>query len=234
MNIIKTFLTLVNFTKGRYRNTPIQYIVIHYTANNGDTAEGNAKYFHSINRKASAHYFVDEKEIYQVVKDCDTAWHCGGGLQGKNGHAYFGICKNSNSIGIEMCSDKINGQYVITEQTQVNTIELVKVLMKKYNIPISNIIRHFDVTGKNCPEPFVRDEKRWNEFKNKITEKEVTNDMNIKRYNKVNELPKSLQQEIQELINIGALKGDGNGNLNLTEDMARCLIINKRYSDKNK
>jgi len=51
--------------------------VIHYTANNGDTAEGNANYFHSINRGASANYFVDEKEIYQVVPDNYVAWHCG-------------------------------------------------------------------------------------------------------------------------------------------------------------
>lgn len=54
------------------------------------------------------------------------------------------------------------------------------------------------------------------------------------RYNKVTELPKGLQKEIQELIDSGALKGDQKGNLNITEDMARCLIIGKRYADSKK
>jgi len=233
---LKTNLTLINFTKGRIGQT-IKYIVIHYTANNGDTAKGNSNYFHSVNRSASAHYFVDENEVVQVVKDSDTSWHCAlkkdknGNyiFQGNSGHTYAGLCTNSNSIGIEMCSDKVNGKFVITEETQRNTIELVRILMKKYNIPIKNVIRHYDVTGKICPEPFVRDESQWNEFKKRIARLEE--EEMVKRYDKVNELPKSLQAEVQELVNIGALKGDENGNLNITEDMARCLIINKRYTD---
>ncbi|QAT43429.1 M23 family metallopeptidase [Aminipila luticellarii] len=56
----------------------------------------------------------------------------------------------------------------------------------------------------------------------------------MKRYNKVEELPKSLQQEVRALVNAGALKGDENGNLDITEDMARCMIINKRYADSKK
>ena len=62
---IKKLLTKVNFNKGN--NRKIEYIVIHYTGNNGDTSYNNAMYFKDINRNASAHYFVDENEIYQVV-----------------------------------------------------------------------------------------------------------------------------------------------------------------------
>lgn len=226
---LKTNLTLINFTKGRIGQT-IKYIVIHYTANNGDTAKGNSNYFHSVNRSASAHYFVDENEVVQVVKDSDTAWHCGDSLKKGNLGKWHNKCINSNSIGIEMCSKKVNGVFTIPKQTQDNTIELVKSLMLKYNIPMENIIRHADVTNKICPEPFVRDESQWNEFKKRIARLE--DEEMVKRYDKVNELPKSLQAEVQELVNIGALKGDENGNLNITEDMARCLIINKRYADK--
>ena len=46
------------------------------------------------------------------------------------------------------------------EKTEANAIELVKYLMNKYNIPASNVIRHCDVTGKNCPKPFVENVKR--------------------------------------------------------------------------
>ena len=64
-----------NFTQTGSRK--IAYIVIHYTANNGDTAANNIKYFETAGRNASAHYFVDENEIWQSVRDGDIAWHCG-------------------------------------------------------------------------------------------------------------------------------------------------------------
>lgn len=157
---------VTNFTKGRKKK--IEYGVIHYTANDGDTDEGNGAYFANNKVKASANWFVDEDSATHSVLESNTAWQCGGGLQGDNGHTYFGKCTNSNSIGIEMCSDKVNGQFVITEKTIENTIELTRYLMDKYNIPLSNIIRHYDVTGKICPEPFVVDESKWIEFKRRL------------------------------------------------------------------
>ncbi len=64
-----------NYSPGRAG--PIQYIVVHYTANRGDTAKNNADYFARTVTKTSAHYFVDELEIWQSVLETDTAWHCG-------------------------------------------------------------------------------------------------------------------------------------------------------------
>lgn len=92
-------------------------------------------------------------------------------------------------------------------------------------------------TGKHLHWSWIVYNNKWNQYYNAdyidfekyvlpLEEEEM-----VQRYNKVSELPKSLQKEIQELINSGALKGDTNGNLNITEDMARCLIINKRYAD---
>ena len=149
-------------------NRKIEYIVIHYVGA-VSTAEANTKYFKSVNRKASAHYFVDDTSIWQCVEDKDAAWHCGGKLQGFRGHTYYKKCLNSNSLGIEMCCYKdINGKLDISSQTINRTIELVKELMQKYNISNDKVIRHFDVTGKNCPAPFVSDENRWNEFKKSL------------------------------------------------------------------
>ena len=162
-----------NFTVGRTKS--IQYIVIHYTANNGDTAQGNANYFNSANRNASAHYFVDENEIYQVVKNSDIAWHCGAS---KYVHAY---CRNNNSIGIEMCSRKDSaGNYYIKEETQKKAAQLTAELMDKYNIGIQNVIRHYDVTGKNCPEPFVRQPEQWTAFKNMLLDYSKEGDEMVK------------------------------------------------------
>lgn len=150
-------------------NRKIEYIVIHYVGA-VSTAEANTKYFKSINRKASAHYFVDDNSVWQCVEDKDSAWHCGGGLQGFRGHAYYKKCLNSNSIGIEMCCYKnIKGKLDISDATISKTIELTKELMKKYSISEDKVIRHFDVTGKNCPAPFVADETKWNDFKSKLS-----------------------------------------------------------------
>ena len=156
-----------NFRSGR--NDSIKYIVIHYTANNGDTAKNNVDYFaNNKNTNSSAHYFVDENTTWQSVKDSDTAWHCGA-------KSYkHSSCRNDNSIGIELCSRKDgSGNYYFKDATVKNAAELTKSLMAKYNIPSSNVIRHYDVTGKVCPAPMVNDVSLWNEFKGMISKKKL-------------------------------------------------------------
>lgn len=158
MEIIKD-ITTRNFTKGN--NKQNKYIVIHYVGA-VSSARANAKYFKSTYRGASAHYFVDEKEIVQVVEDKDIAWHCGA-----NYYKHL-TCRNSNSIGIEMCCYNNNGKIDVSEKVVERTIELTKELMAKYNIPVENVLRHYDVTGKNCPAPFVSNSNRWNDFRNRL------------------------------------------------------------------
>lgn len=158
---------------GSKRNTSlIKYLVYHYTANDGDTDEANAKYFHNNVVKASAHRFVDDDSVTISVPDNYVAWHCGGGLQGSKGHTYYKKCTNTNSIGIEMCDTKRNGKYEVTPKTRSNAIALGKELVKKYGIKKENVIRHYDVTGKNCPAYFVKDEEDWIKFRNEIFESE--------------------------------------------------------------
>ena len=156
-----------NYYSGRGGNS-IKYIVMHYTANDGDTDEGNAHYFQGAGRRASAHYFVDEDSVTQSVRDNDAAWHCGGALESSH-HPLRGICMNRNSLGVEMCSDIVGGKYTITPQTVDRAVELVKYLMAKYGIDVDHVVRHYDVTGKLCPEPWVRDESLWRKFKARLT-----------------------------------------------------------------
>lgn len=156
-----------------YNYTPMsgkhnQYIVIHYVGG-VSTAKNNVDYYASRKLSASAHYFVDESSIWQCVDDKDKAWHCGGGLQGTGGHTYYKKCTNSNSIGIEMCCKKSGGKWYFEPWTISNAVELTKYLMVKYNIPAERVIRHYDVTGKTCPEPYVRDVAAWQQFKSALT-----------------------------------------------------------------
>lgn len=150
-----------NYSVGR--SSKIKYIVIHYTANNGDTSKGNCSYFKNNVVGASAHYFVDENEVCQSVADSNTAWAVGAK------HYRHRYCRNGNSISIEMCSRKNSkGKYYIKEETVNRAIQLTKELMKKYNIPVENVLRHYDVTGKNCPAPFVENKALWTNFKAKL------------------------------------------------------------------
>jgi N-acetylmuramoyl-L-alanine amidase CwlA len=123
----------------------IKYLVLHYTGNDGDTDENNGKYFRNNVVKTSAHYFVDDDSVTQSVPDNYIAWHCGATTY------KHGTCRNTNSIGIEICDDVKNGKIYPSARTIENAVELTKHLMKKYNIPAENVIRHYDVTGKLCP-----------------------------------------------------------------------------------
>lgn len=154
---ITRMISKYNFYKG---NEP-KYIVVHYTGNSKDTAYNNAKYFNGGNRNASAHYFVDDTSIFQVVEDYNGAWHVGNTKTEVN---------NRNSIGIEMCC---SGNYQVSSKTEENTIELVKHLMKKYNIPVENVRTHAEVTkyGKTCPNWSANSWSRWKSFKAKLVGK---------------------------------------------------------------
>ena len=248
---IQKKLTPYNFTA--MSNKKNQYIVVHYVGavstakNNADNLYNN-DYRGTIN-EASAHYFVDEKSIWQSVEDKDRAWHCGGGLQGVNGHTFHKICTNHNSIGVEMCCKKTSsGVWYIEPETVKNTVDLVKMLMEKHNVPIDRVIRHFDVTGKDCPAPYV-DETKWQEFKNMITSEDLTMSQyeelkkeiaDLRAENKVlkevigdvyktaDEIPDYYKPTIQPMIDKGVIKGVGNNNLNLPEVIVRTLVFVKR------
>lgn len=160
MEVVKN-ITNRNRTIGN--NRKIEYIVIHYVGA-VSSAKANSNYFKSTYRGASAHYFVDEGSIYQVVEDKDVAWHCGAKF-------YKHLrCRNSNSIGVEMCCFNNNGKVDVSSKVVERTIELVKELMRKYGVPVQNVLRHYDVTGKNCPEPFVKSPARWNDFVGGLSE----------------------------------------------------------------
>ena len=162
----------------------IKYIVIHYTANDGDTDENNGKYFKSNIVKASAHYFVDDDSVTQSVPDDYVAWSVGGSklasCKTSGGGKCYSKCSNTNSISIELCDDVKNGVVYPSAKTISNAIELTEALMAKYSIPKENVIRHFDVTGKLCPAYWcgtAEKDKKWlSEFWDKL---EADNELTV-------------------------------------------------------
>ena len=216
-----------NYRAGRTQ--PVRYIVMHYTANNGDTARNNCDYYHRVGGlQASAHYFVDEHGAMQSVRECDTAWHCGA-------RAYWHPeCRNANSIGIEMCSRKrADGSYYILPETVANAATLAKGIMQRYGIDTEHVVRHYDVTGKRCPMPWVDDPAQWTAFLATLMPEHPNEeeDENMVKYKTIDDVPEWYRSEVQELMDAGALKGTGNGVIDISEDVVRGAIIGMRYAE---
>lgn len=158
---------------GNKRSTSsIKYLVYHYTGNKGDTAENNGNYFKNNAVKASANYFVDDDTVVESVPADSIPYSVGGAkysnCSSTGGGKFYQKATNTNTINIEMCGDK-DGRASV--KTQENAIDLGKEIMKKYNIPQENVIRHFDVTGKSCPAYFcgsASKNKEWKEFKARL------------------------------------------------------------------
>ncbi|MEG0812814.1 MAG: peptidoglycan recognition family protein [Clostridium sp.] len=149
----------------------IKYIVIHYVGAVGG-AKANVDYYASQYVGASAHYYVGfEGEVWQSVEDKDIAWHCGAKTY------KHPDCRNSNSLGIEMCvrnkGDKsdTSKDWYFEDATVMATIDLTRTLMAKYDVPADHVIRHYDVTGKICPNPYVYNHTKhtWEAFKKAIS-----------------------------------------------------------------
>ena len=219
---------LSNFRAGRTQ--PVRYIVLHYTANNGDTAKSNCDYYHRVGGLgASAHYFCDEHGAMQSVRECDTAWHCGAEAGQRYWHPE---CRNSNSIGIEMCSRKrADGSYYIKPETVANAAALAREIMQRYGIDTDHVLRHYDVTGKRCPMPWVDDPAQWAAFLAMLTPEHPNEeeDENMVKYKTIDDVPEWYRSEVQELMDAGALKGTGNGAIDISEDVVRGAIIGMRY-----
>lgn len=219
-----------NYRAGRTQ--PVRYIVMHYTANNGDTARNNCDYYHRVGSlQASAHYFCDEHGAMQSVRECDTAWHCGA-------RAYWHPeCRNANSIGIEMCSRKrADGSYYIKPETVANAAALAREIMQRYGIDTDHVLRHYDVTGKRCPMPWVDDPAQWTAFLAMLTPEHPNEEEEepMTRYNKIDDVPAWARSDAQRLIDRGALRGNGRGELDLSPDMLRTLIVCQRMVDQAK
>ena len=164
----------------RTRTQAIQYIVLHYLG------VPNADNPYLYGGGYGGHYNVTRAgKIYKAVEPRKgVVWHCGGGLQGNGGHTFYGKCTNYNSIGIEcgVCADTtakdLSGDsylWYFTRETQEAAAWLVAQLMREYGIGIDHVIRHYDVTGKICPNPYVLNNKRrtswtWDEFKKRVME----------------------------------------------------------------
>lgn len=207
-------------------------IILHYIGNPGTTARQNARYFSHVNSQISVHYIVDDTEIIEIIPPEQKSY-------GTSNKEY-----NESYIQIEMCHPDESGK--ISERTLTNTVWLCRELMERYRI--TEIIRHYDVTGKQCPLWYVKHPDEWEKLKERILEEEFTvsqyeelmkgiekigerldrieaETVNRMIYNYVDEnMPEWARGTVQKLMDKGYLRGTEEG-LNLDDTMLRILVI---------
>ena len=165
MNIQDKLLQINPYSRSGEKQGKIQYIVIHYVGNPNTSAIANRNYFNNLAKthetSASSHYIIGlNGEIIRCVPDEEVAFHSGD------------YAMNRKSIGIENCHPDSSGKF--NDKTYNSLIELCRELCRKYGIPISNVIRHYDVTGKDCPHYYVQNPSAWEKLKNDIEKKAYT------------------------------------------------------------
>lgn len=141
-----------------------RFIVIHETDNTsrGAGAKKHGEAHKNGNLKTSVHYYVDDKYIVQTLDHDDAAWAVGT----KYGTPLVSGVTNKNTINIEICVNP-DSDY---EKARLKCVELVKYLMKKTNISVDHVIRHYDAKKKYCPRKMLDNPALWEDFKKRIRE----------------------------------------------------------------
>lgn len=157
LTIKHDFLTINPYSRPGTALKKVNGVVVHYTANPGSSAINNRNYFESLKdkhtTKASSHFIIGIKgEIIQCIP--------------LNEISYASNNRNKDTISIECCHLDESGK--LTNATYQSLQNLVKELMTSYNLTKDDIIRHYDITGKDCPRYFVKHPQKWEEFKDSL------------------------------------------------------------------
>lgn len=152
-----------NYREASHGKADIQYLVLHALPSGEDAAAQYANHMAQASMPSSVHYAVDEEQIWQMISDEDIAWHCG-----TRGVYYHPYCRNENSLGIALCSRLRNGRRNFVEEGIARALALTRALMVRYAIPPERVLRHYDVTHKTCPAPFVERAAAWDVFKARL------------------------------------------------------------------
>lgn len=139
-------------------------IVVHYTANPGSTAKQNRDYFNNLAETHETH--VSSQFIIGLDGEIIQCVPC-------NEIAYASNDRNHDTISIECCIEDESGKF--NDKTYQSLIWLTAWLMGRYELSTDDIIRHYDVTGKNCPKYFVENEGTWEQFKQDLIDYIDTN-----------------------------------------------------------
>ena len=135
----------------------VNYIAIHYTANPGSTAMSNRNYFENLattqENKVSSHFVVGlDGEVVQCIPTSEMS--------------YATNARNVDTISIECCHPDETGQF--NDETYNSAVKLTAWLCTRFGLNSDQVIRHYDVTGKDCPKYYVENPDAWFRMKSDI------------------------------------------------------------------
>ncbi len=149
-----------------------QYFAVHYLGVNGQNP-------YLYGGGYGGHFYVSKDgKCYQAAEVTDKLWHVGA----SSGYSYIHPnARNANTIGVECATYTASGRnndsetWYFTEATQITAAKLAAAVLTVYNMPLDHLLRHGDITTKNCPSPLKRDAGKgtnwtWDQFKNKVSE----------------------------------------------------------------
>lgn len=152
--ITEAYLTVNEYSRPGDKLEKINGVVVHYVGNPGTSAQNNRNYFENLKdtheRSASSHYIIGlEGEILQCIPLDEIA--------------YASNNRNSDTIAIECCHPDSTGEF--NSYTYESLVKLTAALCKSYGLnPLTDVIRHYDVSGKECPVYYVENENEWRYF----------------------------------------------------------------------
>ena len=205
MKIIDALLTPNKYSRPQIPLKSVKKVVLHYVGNPKSSAMANRNYFENQKnggRYVSSHYIVGlEGEILRCVPENEVA--------------YCSNSANSYSISIECCHPDATGKF--TEETTNSAAELCAYLLKKYGLSVDDLIRHYDVTGKQCPLWFVPTKyqseavanARWSAFKQRVAYIMSCGEVDKPSNNAVSDVPFKVRI-IDEALNIRCAAGVAN------------------------
>ena len=150
------YLTVNEWSRPGTELEEINGVVIHYVGNPGTTAHANRNYFESLSSGqegtyASSHFIVGlEGEVIQCVPLTEVA--------------YASNTRNGDTVSIEVCHPDETGEF--SPVTYDRAVELTAWLCVQFKLdPETDVIRHYDVTGKECPRYYVEHPEAWDAFR---------------------------------------------------------------------
>ncbi len=160
LNLKTDYLTPNPYSRPQTEINGIEGVVIHYTANPGTSAANNRSYFEGLAKKhttyASSHYIIGlEGEVLQIIPLTEVS--------------YASNERNKDTIAIECCIPDDTGQF--NTATYSSAVTLTAALCVQFDLKEEDILRHYDITGKNCPKYYVEHADAWEQFLEDVMEK---------------------------------------------------------------
>lgn len=176
--VVTDYIPFNKFSRPGRKLTQVRGVVLHYTASPGASDISIRTYFERLKdqrddtettgRYASAHFVVDlDGSVIEMIPPNEMAYHCGATSYQPGVDKTLGLYPNMTTIAVELCHPEADGKF--TQVTVSAAALLTAWLCFHFGLdPLTQVFRHYDVTGKICPKWWVDEPKEFDQFKDRV------------------------------------------------------------------